>query len=209
MTQENPQPRILAIAGGSCSGKTSLARMVHKRFGPETSLYLELDRYYKNIPLQNGTQMDLPNFDHPDALDLTFCAEQLAALKSRRGIDAPIYDYAEHRRQEKTDHFSPKPMIIVEGHLVLHDPDLRSLFDHSCYIECPEAVRFERRLERDRTERGRSEDSVRQQFERTVGPMHDRFVSPSKVHADRIVSQDEYCHRTTQLVDSIVEQLKS
>ncbi|MEM6746306.1 MAG: uridine kinase [Pseudomonadota bacterium] len=209
MTNEGLRPQILAIAGGSCSGKTSLSRIVHERVGKNASALLQLDRYYRNIPLQNGTQMDLPNFDHPDALDLAFFGRHLAALKRGEAIDVPIYNYALHRRQDETELMPPKPLIVVEGHLVLHDPNLRALFDLSCYIECPEDIRLERRIARDGAQRGRNEASVRQQFAQTVGPMHEQFVRPSKVHADRVVSQDEYCVRTVALVDSIIEQLEA
>lgn len=207
MTTDGLRPRILAIAGGSCSGKTSLAALIHERAGPKASALLELDRYYKNIPLKNGTQMDLPNFDHPDALDLSLFADHLDALKHGESIDAPIYNYALHRREDHADFMEPRPLIILEGHLILHDPQLRALFDLSCYIECSHEIRLERRIIRDGEQRGRSEDSVRQQFDRTVRPMHDRFVSPSKAHADRVVSQDEYRLHTSALVDSLLEQL--
>ncbi len=207
MTTDGLRPQILAIAGGSCSGKTSLAALIHKRAGPKMSALLQLDRYYKNIPLKNGTQMDLPNFDHPDALDLSFFAQQLDALKRGQSIDVPIYNYALHRREDRTDRLEPRPLIIVEGHLILHDPQLRALFDLSCYIKCSHEIRLKRRIVRDGEQRGRSGDSVRQQFDQTVGPMHDQFVSPSKAHADRVVSQDEYRLQTSALVDSLLEQL--
>ncbi|MEO1041739.1 MAG: uridine kinase [Pseudomonadota bacterium] len=208
MIDETLEPLVLAIAGGSCSGKTILSRLIHERLGTTDSVYLQLDRYYKPVRIKNDTQMDLPNFDHPEALDLTLFEQHVAALKQGQSIQAPIYDFAAHRRQEHTEAITPKPFIVLEGHLLLHDPQLRELYDLSCYIECNEHIRLERRITRDLEQRGRSEESVRQQFEQTVAPMHNQFVSPSKTHAHLVIAQERYCSSTDALVDSILAELK-
>ncbi|MEM7739852.1 MAG: uridine kinase [Pseudomonadota bacterium] len=173
------------------------------------SAYLQLDRYFKPVRIENDTQLDLPNFDHPDALDLDLFGQHVAALKGGSAIDAPVYDFATHKRQEHTDKIVSKPFIVVEGHLLLHDPRLRVHYDLSCYIECSEAGRLERRIARDLAQRGRSEKSVRQQFEQSVAPMHNQYVRPSKAHAHQIISQDRYRSATDAVVDSIIADLSA
>ena len=198
--------RILAIAGGSCSGKTTLAKQVVERLGEERAAYLAQDSYYR--PLSGSVaERARVNFDHPDALDFALMADQLAELKVGRAVETPVYDFATHARQAKTARLEPKPVIVVDGILILHAPELGPMLDLACFLECPEDLRLERRIARDVAERSRSEASVRAQFAATVAPMHEEFVEPSKANADIIVDQARYLADTDRLIDQLLSAL--
>lgn len=178
---------VIGLAGGSGSGKTTVQRRILERFGPDAIALLEHDVYYhdlSHLPLEQRTQF---NFDHPNALETELMVEQLDALLSGETIEKPTYDYANHARRPETDSISPRPVVIVEGILVLADAELRKRMDIKLYVDTAADVRLVRRIERDINERGRTLDSVIAQYQRTVRPMHLEFVEPSKRHADVII----------------------
>ena len=178
---------VIGIAGGSGSGKTTIQRRIMERFGPTAIALMEHDVYYRDLshlPFEKRTQF---NFDHPNALETELMVEQLDALLSGSPIEKPTYDFTNHQRLPETDRVEPRPVVIVEGILVLAEPALRERMDIKLYVDTAPDVRLMRRIERDINERGRTLESVLAQYRRTVRPMHLEFVGPSKRHADVII----------------------
>lgn len=204
--QSKIRPFILGVAGGSGSGKTYFARDLLKALGDEGSEIVYQDNFYidqsKNFDFDGGSV----NFDHPSSIDFDLLGEQIATLKKGIAVDIPIYDFAKHVRSPKTLHVPPKPIIIVDGILIFHAPQVRQHFDEMVFFDAPEELRFERRLERDVKERGRTPDGVRNQFMKQVKPMHDEFVEPSKKFATTIVTETaEY----DAVLKQYIQKLKS
>jgi uridine kinase len=182
--------RIVAVAGGSCSGKTRMARHTYEALGDQVCTIIRQDSYYKdrgNLP----AHAPLPNFDHADAFEWELMRNHVLELKAGRAIEVPTYDFATHSRTAKTLRVVPKPIILIEGILLLSQPLLLALIDQAFFVECSESVRLERRLARDVAERGRTPASVRIQFAEQVAPMHALFVEPSKANADMIITQNQ------------------
>lgn len=182
---------LIGVAGGSGSGKTTLAQELVRTFGDEHSCLVMQDSFYVDQSARFDGDGGSVNFDHPSSLDFALLEQQLKALRDGRAVEVPIYDFATHKRLDRTDPLSSRAMIVVDGTLILDAPNVRPLFDLSIFVECEEDVRFNRRLERDVRERGRSPDGVHKQFFRQVKPMHDEFVEPSKRHAHLTVSGTE------------------
>jgi uridine kinase len=180
--------KVIGIAGGSGSGKTTFARAIEKALGPGQSAVLSQDHYYIDQSARFTGDGESVNFDHPEALDFPLLRDHLLALKAGRGIDVPVYEFATHKRLARTERFEPLPVILLDGTLILSQELIRPCLDLSFFVGCPEKVRFERRLERDVRERGRTPEGVRKQFERQVKPMHDLFVEPSQEHASHRLS---------------------
>lgn len=178
---------IIAIAGGSGSGKTTFAKRLYALLGAEQALILAQDHYYIDQSTKFDKDGGAVNFDHPDAIDFSLMAEHLYQLKNDREIEVPIYDFATHTRQVETVSYQAKPFILVEGILILTQSILRDHFDETVFIEVGEEQRFSRRLERDIRERGRTEQGVRDQFFGQVKPMHDEFVAPCGAYAKHII----------------------
>lgn len=206
-TGQSMQPFLLAIAGGSASGKSTLAAMLVERVGAARADLLSLDWYYRDWAGAEPNAVDLPNFDHPNALDLALFGTHLRQLRLGNGVDAPQYDFTSHTRRTETVRVAPRPVVIVDGILALHSPQLREFYDLSCFVSCAEALRLERRIARDVVERGRSEESVRKQFAETVAPMHDEFVEPCRGHADLVIDQDGFMAAPQTVVDRIVARV--
>lgn len=181
------RPRLIGVAGGSGSGKTTFARQLLERLGSERCAVLCQDSYYIDQSAR-FTGDGSVNFDHPDSLDFPLMARHLAALKAGQGVEVPIYDFPTHTRRPETQPFPARPVIVIDGILILTQPPIRAQLDASVFVETEEKLRFERRLARDVRERGRQPEGVRRQFELQVKPMHDRFVEPSRAHADRVIS---------------------
>ena len=175
-------PFVVGIAGGSGAGKSTLAGELARAAAPV--LIVEIDWYYRDLSRLPPDERAQANFDHPDSLDWDLLREQLGALARGEGVDRPVYDFSTHTREPAPIRVEPAPLIIVEGILALHDPPTRALMDFKIYVDSPPALRLERRLVRDVNERGRSKSSVELQFERTVTPMHDLFVEPTRRFAD-------------------------
>ncbi len=173
-----PPPYILAIAGGTASGKTTFAEVLVARTG---ALLISHDRYYRDCPNAEGV-----NFDHPDALETSLLVEHLDALRRNEPVRLPDYDFVTHRRIAGKE-VQPRPIVVVEGILVLADPALVSRCDLTVFMHCPDDVRLLRRLLRDCAERGRTLRSVAEQYLTTVRPMHERFVAPCEAAADMVL----------------------
>ena len=176
---------FIGIAGGTGSGKTTLTEHLAQRFGRDISV-VHHDNYYKrqDCPFEERCKQ---NYDHPDAFDTELMVEDLKRLKAGEPIHCPVYDYTIHNRSDKVQHIEPAPVLIVEGILPFVEPELCALFDYKIYVDTDADERILRRLVRDVKERGRSLDSVINQYLTTVKPMHEAFVEPSKRNADIIV----------------------
>jgi uridine kinase len=178
--------RIIGIAGGSGSGKTTLARALARHLGH--ARILAQDSYYIDQSHRFDGDGGSVNFDHPESIDFPLLARHLEALRNGHTVEVPIYDFATHSRSKKTERFIPAELVIVEGTLLFSQPEILKQLDLSVFVDARESVRFSRRLHRDTTERGRTPDGVRKQFERQVKPMHDEFVEPSREQADLVVN---------------------
>ena len=184
------KPVVIGITGGSGSGKTTIAqKIVAQMQEDEHVLIMTQDSYYKD---NTGIPMDIRmkiNYDHPDAFDVSLLEKQLRDLLAYKAIEMPVYDFKEHTRSKKTIHKEPADIIILEGILVLANKEIRDLMDIKVYVDTDDDIRFIRRLERDLSERGRSIDSVIDQYLSTVKPMYHQFIEPTKRYADIIVPE--------------------
>lgn len=178
---------IIGIAGGSGSGKSTFARRLTEKF-PDSISLVSCDNYYKahdDIPLK---ERRLLNYDAPEALEFDLMVSHLRALKEGRAVDCPVYDFTLHNRSDKVVRIDPRPVIIVDGILILSDPALRETFDLKIYVETDADERILRRARRDMEVRGRKIDDIMAQYLNTVKPMHETHVEPSKKHADLILN---------------------
>ena len=177
---------IIGVAGGSGSGKSTLTRLLKETFGDAVTL-MNHDDYYKaqdDVPFEERCKR---NYDHPDAFDTDLLISHLKELRAGRPIQCPVYDYSQHNRSKEVRAVAPAPVILVDGILILENKELRDLFDIKIFVDTDADVRVLRRILRDTKERGRSLDSVINQYLNTVKPMHEAFVEPSKKYADIIV----------------------
>lgn len=188
-TDGEERPFIIGIAGGTGSGKTTIAHSVLEILGGKRVVLIQQDAYYRDLNHLTFEERTQINFDHPDSFETDLLVEQLRSLRSGRSVDRPVYDYAAHTRNSQVVRIEPEPVILVEGILVLVEPDLRDQFDLKIYIDTDADLRLVRRLRRDIVERGRSVEAVLIQYETTVRPMHLQFVEPSKRYADIIVPE--------------------
>src|SRR5215468_3669401 len=180
---------MIGIAGGTGSGKTTVAHRIIQSVGSSSVVYLQQDSYYRNLgdmPIELRHQV---NFDHPDAFDIDLLINHIEALRAGEPIEQPTYDYKTHSRKAEVTHVEPRPIIILEGILVFGYPRLRGLMDLKIFVDADADIRFIRRLDRDVHERGRSLESVIEQYTETVRPMHLQFVEPSKRYADVIIPE--------------------
>ncbi len=202
------RPLIIGFAGGSGSGKTTIANAVVDAVGTDSVTLIQHDSYYRDqsdVPLEDRAKT---NFDHPDSLETELLIEHLEELRDGLNIERPVYDFATHTRSEETVTVRPESAIIVEGILVLVDPDLRALMDLRIYIDTESDLRLMRRLSRDILERGRTVESVLEQYLATVRPMHQQFVEPSKRYADLIVPEG-YNASAVSAVTSAIQNVLS
>ncbi len=188
LNTSNSSVLLIGVAGGSGSGKTTFARMLQAHLGEEFCTTLAQDNYYRDMSEQFDRDGGRVNFDHPDAVEFSLIERHLWALKKGRSIDVPQYDFATHKRQMEVIYFDPKPIVILDGILILTQKEIRECLDFTFFIDASEDVRFQRRMYRDVRERGRTPEGVRAQLMNHVKPMHDLFVEPSKKFADRVIS---------------------
>ena len=181
---------FVGIAGGTGSGKTTLAQKIHQVF-PE-SILISQDSYYKDISHLSFEERKKTNFDHPDSLEFSLLRKHLVDLKNGKAIEQPIYNFHIHAREKRTERIEPAQIVLVEGILLLAMPEIRDLFDIKIFVDTDDDVRILRRVERDMQERSRDFSSVKEQYLRTVKPMHDAFVEPSKKYADVIFPEGGY-----------------
>ena len=184
-----PTPIVIGIAGGSGSGKTTVADIVLKRVGKKNIAYLPHDAYYREFLDLAPAQRALVNFDHPDSLETEMLRDHVLQLKEWKSVELPVYDFTTNSRTSETIHIEPKRVIVVEGILIFADAELRKLFDVKLFVDADPDIRFIRRLNRDLNERGRSTEMVINQYLKTVRPMHLEFVEPSKRYADVIIPE--------------------
>ena len=182
---------LLGVSGGSGSGKTYFAEALQAALGREVCEIISQDNYYHDQSQRFDFDGGSVNFDHPDSIDFALLALHLAAFKRGEAVDVPLYDLKSHSRLEQTIHIEAKPVVIIDGILIFHPPDVRAKFDDLIYFDTNEDLRFSRRLERDTRERGREPEGVRNQFYKQVKPMHDLFVEPSRAHANTVVRESE------------------
>jgi uridine kinase len=184
-----PNPVVIGISGGTGSGKTTVASVILQRSGADNLAVLPHDAYYKDLKDLPRAQRDQVNFDHPEALDTALLVKHVAALRRWEAVQIPVYDFTIHSRTHRTRRIEPHPVILVEGILIFAEPQLRELFDVKIFVDTPPDIRFIRRIQRDISERGRTVESVIQQYLTTVRPMHEEFVEPSKRYADVIIPE--------------------
>jgi uridine kinase len=201
-----PAPVTIAVAGGTGSGKTTVSNALLKRVGTQNIAYLPHDTYYKDINHIPLEQRNLRNFDHPDALDTPLLIEHVRQLQQWQSVDIPIYDFTRHQRTDRTHRVEPQPIILVEGILILAERELRELCDVKIFVDTDADVRFIRRLKRDIAERGRTVDSVIEQYLETVRPMHLKFVEPSKRYADVIIPEGGF---NMVAVDMVADRIRN
>lgn len=183
------QPLVIGIAGGSGSGKTTIARTIMERVGQERIAYIQHDAYYCDqsaMPMEARLQV---NYDHPDSLETSLLVKHLRELRAGHAVEIPVYDFTQFTRARETTLIETRPVILVEGILIFVDAELRSLFDIKLYVDAPADLRFIRRLQRDLTERHRTPESIIRQYLETVRPMHLEFVEPTKRFADLILPE--------------------
>lgn len=200
------QPVTIGVAGGTGSGKTTVSNQILERVGAENIAYLPHDAYYRDLTEYSEEMRNRVNFDHPDSLDTPLLIQHIKDLRQRKSVEIPRYDFATHKRTAETDTVEPQPIILVEGILIFSDRDLRDLFDIKIYVDTDADIRFIRRLRRDISERGRTANSVIEQYLSTVRPMHLKFVEPSKRYADVIIPEGGF---NWVAIDMITDRLRS
>ena len=183
------KPLIIGVAGGSGSGKTTVVREIIRNIGRNQVSVIHHDSYYrdvKHLPFEDRIKI---NYDHPDSLETTLLIRHLDQLQAGHAVDVPIYDFSEHLRAPETERVEPRKVVIVDGLLILFDKELREMMDIKVFVDTDSDLRFIRRLSRDIQERGRSAESVIEQYIMFVRPMHLEFVEPSKRYADVIIPE--------------------
>ena len=181
------KPFLIGIAGGTGSGKTSVARRIYQSLHVESAAFLDYDAYYKELGHLSLEERGAINFDHPDSLDVELFIHHLQRLIEGQAIEKPVYDFTRHTRAPETVRVEPRDVVLVDGILLFADERLREMFDLKIFVDTEADVRFIRRLRRDIEERGRSLDSIIDQYLKTVRPMHFEFVEPTKRYADVIL----------------------
>jgi uridine kinase len=197
---------VIGVAGGSGSGKTTVVRRIVDSLGPEQVTLLDHDRYYRDRNDLRLEERAALNYDHPDALETDLMVRHVRELKSGKPVKVPQYDFTRHARLSETETFQPRRALIVEGILVFTDAALRDLMDIKVFVDTDSDTRFIRRLQRDVAERGRTMDSVIDQYQSTVKPMHLEFVEPSKRYADVIIPLGGH---NTVAVDLLLTMVRS
>ncbi|TVR69434.1 MAG: uridine kinase [Spirochaetaceae bacterium] len=197
--------RIIGITGGSGSGKTTIVRKISEIVGEFT--VIPQDNYYRSAEYVSNTNITAFNFDHPAAFDTDLLVEQVGMLRAGRTIAMPQYDFVHHRRREDTVLVKPGKLVILEGILLFFESRLRDLIDLKIYVDTPDDIRFIRRLTRDIEERGRTVDSVIDQYLGTVRPGHYEFIEPSKIHADLIVPEGGQNMKALEVLGSFMREI--
>jgi len=198
--------KIVAVAGGTASGKTTLARDLYRIGGAERVQVIPLDSYYRcheHLPMEERAAI---NYDHPQVFEIDLLRRHLDTLRSGEPVEVPTYEFATHSRSTTTMRVEPTDVVLVEGILALHYPQLREVYSYSVFVDTADKLRFDRRLKRDIRERGRTEDSVFLQWEQTVHPMHVQFCAPTISLASEIVSGEVW---DDEIVRALWERIQS
>jgi len=201
------RPLIIGVAGGTGSGKTTVANRILERVGTEHIAYIPHDAYYRDLSHLPYEERQKINFDHPNSLETELMVEHLIALRDEQPVEIPVYDFTIHTRTEKTRHVEPARIVLAEGILIFAEPELRPLFDVKLFVDTDADIRLIRRLQRDVEERGRTVQSVIEQYLRTVRPMHLEFVEPSKRYADVIIPEGGFNEVAIEMVAARIRGL--
>ena len=200
-------PIAIGVAGGTGSGKTTVANAIRNRVGEDRIAILSHDWSYRDWVDLPKDVLDHKNFDHPDSLETDLLVRHLKALKAGATVEVPVYDFRTHRRAPETRRIEPRKVVLVDGILIYAEPELRKLFDVKIFVDTDADVRLIRRIRRDIAERGRTLESVAEQYESTVRPMHLEFVEPSKRWADLIIPEGGFNSVALDVVCARVESL--
>ena len=198
--------KIILIGGGSASGKTFVLRKVLEKIPADKITVISIDDYYKDFSVLPMEERAKVNFDHPKAFDWKLMNEQIKALKNGQTIEKPVYDFTIHGRSPKTETVVPKELIVIEGIMALVNKDLRAMGDLKVYINCSRERRLVRRIDRDQKERGRTYESIIEQYFSTVLPMYEEIIAPSQYYADLIINNDG---GSTKSIDVLVSVLRN
>ena len=200
-------PSFIGIAGGTASGKSTIAKKLYNYYGSSNALIIDQDSYYKNNNLSLSDR-EIINYDHPDSIDINLFHSNLIELKNNNSIMKPVYNFRTHSRNQKLKAIKPKKIVIVEGTLLFHFKQLTKLMFLKVFMQTPNKIRLKRRLKRDIIERGRNKESVKKQYENTVYPMHKKFIEPSMNIAALILpgtlNIELSLQKLTQFIDSIL-----
>lgn len=201
------RPQLIGITGGSGSGKTTIVRKISEII-PDF-VFIPQDNYYKSADFVSNSNITAFNFDHPEAFDTELLKDQLATLKNGKTVEMPQYDFVHHRRKDETITVKPKNVIILEGIMVLTDKRIRDLLDLKIFVDTPDDIRFIRRLQRDIEERGRTHESVINQYLNVVRPGHYEFIEPTKNYADIIIPEGGFNTGALQVLASFMKDIAS
>ncbi len=207
--EKRSRPLTIGIAGGSGAGKSTVARVILERIGEENIAYVPHDSYYRDLSDLPCEQRALVNFDHPDSLDTDLFIQHIRMLQNGQPIPMPVYDFSTHSRTNEVRIVQPQRVILVEGILIFTEARLRELFDVRIFVDTDDDVRFIRRLQRDISERGRTVESVINQWMQTVRPMHLKFVEPSKRYAHVIIPEGGLNEVALEMVIARIQALRS
>jgi len=199
---------LLGIAGGTGSGKTTVASNIVKRLALDSITVITMDSYYRDLADLPPARRDEANFDHPDSIEQELFVAHLRALKAGHAIEQPVYDFTRHVRTEQTIRIEPRDVVIAEGILLFHVPEIREILDIRIFVDTPSDIRLLRRITRDIRDRGRTLESVTEQYVRTVRPMHEEFVEPSKRFADVIIPEGGYNEIAIDMVSSRIRLMQ-
>jgi uridine kinase len=197
---------IIGICGGTGSGKTTIANRILESVSADEVVFIQQDVYYRNLKDMPLDYRNAANFDHPDALDNDLLVNHLKKLSAGEPVELPVYDFRTHTRLPSTTPIEPKRIVILEGILIFAEPRLRELMDIKVFVDTPDDIRFIRRLRRDIAERGRTLDSVIEQYVNTVRPMHIQFVEPSKRYADVIIPEGGHNLVSIDLISGTIRE---
>lgn len=201
------KPFVIGVAGGTCSGKTTVAERLVDIVGSEHLALIRQDAYYVDRTHQPFDERARANYDHPDAFDWELMNEHLSRLLSGETVPVPVYDYADHNRSREVQMVAPARIVVFEGILALYEPGLRDLFDLKVFVDTDADVRLIRRLQRDVRDRGRTPDSIMAQYMTTVRPSHMQFIEPSKRHADVIFPEGGHNDAAFEILVARVREL--
>ncbi len=197
---------IIGIAGGTGCGKTTVVNQIINELPNEEVGVISQDSYYNDLSHLSYDERTKINFDHPRAIDFDLLASHLAQLKKGEPIDQPVYSFPKHNRTEDTIHTHPRKVMIVEGILIMTNPQIREMFDIKIFVHADSDERLIRRLKRDINERGRDLDEVLNRYQTTLKPMHDQFIEPTKEYADIIIPNNKYNTVAVDIVRTIIHQ---
>lgn len=196
----------VGICGGTGSGKTTITNRLISALSEDSVVLLQQDNYYRDLPHLTFDERSKVNFDHPDSIETPLMIQQLQALREGRAIDRPNYDFTQHRRKPETLRVQPRPAVLLEGILIFENAEVRKLLDIKIFVDTDADIRFIRRLRRDVRERGRTVESVVEQYLATVRPMHNEFIEPSKRYADVIIPEGGH---NEVGIDLVIQKIKS